>query len=899
MTDGIGAVVPGGVSVVEVVRSLVTAVVSVGPEVIAHDGMILRPPQRRDILISCHSEGAAAGTLSAVVVGRDELLEAVATRLASGGSACLHGEPGIGRTTLLGELARRDGGPILAGGGLASLAWSPYLPILRALRVPLPAGDHTLIATYVAHRVRDGILVLDDLQFADRDTLAVLEALAGRVRVLAAVRDGDPGSALALAAARSGRCEPVSVAALSDDATASLVRAVNPRAGELLIRDVVRVSGGNPWLAQEHARGGGGESTIAQLVDRRLASAPAPAATGAALLALLGRPAPRALVAEEAGALAESGLIEAEGDAVRLRHPVYGERALARAGAEARQELHLRLAAALADPGERARHLAAAGRPAEACAAALAAAEGCPRPVERAHHLGLAAACAQGSAAPALTIRAATALVSVGDAAAAIRLFTRVAVGDDDAPSAELDLVRARAALVIGEPDAAMDATTRALTRAEDGGLVLMLEVERLRAEAARGAVSPQLLTHAVELAEVCRLRGVADARAAAAMAAIALRAEDRRWRDAAERALQRAHVSAEFDVESDAARTLVLGHWLYGDAAAARAIAAEMQERCARRLLRRGELEFACHRLWFDLHADGAVETVARECRALLDGPVPGSLAGRLGSLLGLALADGGAPDAARRLLAELEGRAHADHGRLLSWTRAEVALLNGDPATAQTLAGSCARDPEAAYPVRPLAAVTAAWAARERAAGGDRTVNGEPPSEPFGGTEAELVALAALGRDPGTARDGFASAASRWGSVSRRGGLRCAWAEAESVRLLAQPEAVELLDGVREEMERAGIAAWLPWLNRSLRAAGVRHAAGPSADGHGLTAREREVLALVAAGETTATIARRLGLANSTVETHIESARDKLGGVSRVAAAILAAEPLLGQRV
>lgn len=51
-------------------------------------------------------------------------------------------------------------------------------------------------------------------------------------------------------------------------------------------------------------------------------------------------------------------------------------------------------------------------------------------------------------------------------------------------------------------------------------------------------------------------------------------------------------------------------------------------------------------------------------------------------------------------------------------------------------------------------------------------------------------------------------------------------------------------------------------------------------------LTAREREVLALVAQGLTNARIARRLGLSAATVRTHLEHIRTKLGARTRAQA-------------
>ncbi|HEY4025212.1 MAG TPA: LuxR C-terminal-related transcriptional regulator [Candidatus Dormibacteraeota bacterium] len=56
-----------------------------------------------------------------------------------------------------------------------------------------------------------------------------------------------------------------------------------------------------------------------------------------------------------------------------------------------------------------------------------------------------------------------------------------------------------------------------------------------------------------------------------------------------------------------------------------------------------------------------------------------------------------------------------------------------------------------------------------------------------------------------------------------------------------------------------------------------------GPPVPGPSLTAREREVGRLVAAGLTNTDIAQRLGIGRRTVESHVEHARNRLGLVSR----------------
>jgi DNA-binding CsgD family transcriptional regulator len=56
---------------------------------------------------------------------------------------------------------------------------------------------------------------------------------------------------------------------------------------------------------------------------------------------------------------------------------------------------------------------------------------------------------------------------------------------------------------------------------------------------------------------------------------------------------------------------------------------------------------------------------------------------------------------------------------------------------------------------------------------------------------------------------------------------------------------------------------------------------------EGDPLTARELDVLALVAIGESTPAISRRLGIAQNTIKTHLTSVYRKTGSRNRVQAA------------
>ena len=71
---------------------------------------------------------------------------------------------------------------------------------------------------------------------------------------------------------------------------------------------------------------------------------------------------------------------------------------------------------------------------------------------------------------------------------------------------------------------------------------------------------------------------------------------------------------------------------------------------------------------------------------------------------------------------------------------------------------------------------------------------------------------------------------------------------------------------------------------------ATGIHTHARPSAEGEMLTAREREVLHLVAAGLPNKAIARELGISEHTAKFHVGSLLGKLGAASRTEAVTLA---------
>ncbi|MFC5665292.1 response regulator [Kitasatospora misakiensis] len=114
----------------------------------------------------------------------------------------------------------------------------------------------------------------------------------------------------------------------------------------------------------------------------------------------------------------------------------------------------------------------------------------------------------------------------------------------------------------------------------------------------------------------------------------------------------------------------------------------------------------------------------------------------------------------------------------------------------------------------------------------------------------------------------------------------------------LIKSGEPEELIAGVR------AVADGAAYLSPKVAARVVAHLAATRSGGPadrraaaqrqvaGLTARERDVLTLVAAGLSNGQIARRIGVVEGTVKAHVSSVLARLGVANRAAAAVLAHE-------
>ena len=256
--------------------------------------------------------------------------------LAAPGLVAVAGSAGSGRSTTLRRVIDAYAGRVFSGTGFAALREVPGCVLVQAVRRSLPTHDLALLAEAVRVCVGDGLLVLDDVHWADAATLASLPAISAHCRVVVATRTGHP---------RADSIEPSLRAAA---------------------RDWFTVTPSSVTPSSPAARLGLGE------LDRS-------ARTALAALGLLGRPAPAALLGPGEAALVAAGMAAETGSGLALTSPSVAEMAVRLTPPDERRALHLRLAELVGSDGgptglaasdsasvaalERARHLAAGGEP--------------------------------------------------------------------------------------------------------------------------------------------------------------------------------------------------------------------------------------------------------------------------------------------------------------------------------------------------------------------------------------------------------------------------------------------------------------------------------------------------------------------------------------------------------
>jgi DNA-binding CsgD family transcriptional regulator/polyhydroxyalkanoate synthesis regulator phasin len=352
-------------------------------------------------------------------IGRIEVQNHVSELLASGGSVLLRGPAGIGKSTLLESIVlERPDTLVLRVSAAEVESGLPYLTLvdlfgkvladhgvvlrghLRAaldaalLRTAAPATAQDELAVRLAVlellRALSGrhpvLLVIDDLPWVDEPSAGVLRFVARRlsglpVQMIAAARVTGPNDIVPRADLCPPPCQELTLPPLGADDVADLLRT---RFGDRLSRSaILRVhaaSGGNPLYALELGRAvaeRGEPITLDEplpvpdrlrgLMTARIAALPEQTRASLIVAAAAARPSRELLNRTGAGSLEllspalDAGVASLSSDgALRFSHPLLREMVYADAPLHDRTEAHARLAAAVDDPVERARHLALA-----------------------------------------------------------------------------------------------------------------------------------------------------------------------------------------------------------------------------------------------------------------------------------------------------------------------------------------------------------------------------------------------------------------------------------------------------------------------------------------------------------------------------------------------------------
>jgi DNA-binding CsgD family transcriptional regulator len=823
---------------------------------------------------------------------RDIVTTATAA-LAAPALVVLTGPPGAGRTSALRRLGATFRGPVFAGGGLAMLRGVAGLPLARAVRARLPVHDVALLAEAVRSRVRGGLLLLDDLQWADAATVAALPALAEHCRIAVSLRTPHRLPAEAEQALRAAATEWLPVPPLAPDAATALVRQLAPGAPPAAVADVVRRAGGVPLALTTLGRhlaarrdaadtppdnGSAGAAPAAARPDgdalgyaiaAALADLTRPARTAIAALGLLGRPASPGVLGDGVGELLSAGLAELVDTAVAPVSPYVAEVAAGLLAPEERQALHRRLAE-LVPPREAARHLAAAGDRARAYEVAVAAAEATESSGERADLLLLACGLPDVTVAPEVRSAAGRAALVAGRTGGCLRVLGSEPAPDEGPAAAVL---RGEAMLQAGSAAAAVQAVSAV---PDDVPPDLLGARDRIRLLGLLAA-DPSA---AVKVADgVLAVHGDPPGHPGLRAAVAAVRAATRThgW----EYGLASAAASAGTGGDALAARwsawllveTLAADGRLVEAAQAAQAAA----QACAVDLAYSWQTRFVAAALWCTALRGDDIDEVVRRAGDLTDRTLPAIARGYAVAAASLAEADGGLLASARGRLAGV-GAQPLSTTVVLDWVAREAAWLDGQPdlaaAPAATRAGT-------APLVDGLRRITARWAAYDGADASGSLAGDGPPLEPV---QETLAAWA----DPSR----FDQAAAAWHDLARREEVRCLLAHG----LLEDDAATAVPPLLRAEQlaEEAGLVVLLGRARRALRRHAVRRDVRGRRAGDDLTDRERDVLRLVARGEPTRRIAGQLGISRETVETHIRSGMRKLGARTRTEAAALALEVL-----
>lgn len=793
---------------------------------------------------------------------------------------------GMGKTTVAQAAATAAGVTVARGAAVHFLESHRYLGLTRALHRPPPNGAPSTVAAAVHDRLEGDTLFLDDLHWADADTIDLLPALVAHGRLILATRPGEGRAARVLDALDPvlADVEVIVLEPLSDLSALELVDHRRPGLPIGLARGIVDGADGNPLLLELAALGRDGAA--GNSVSALVLSCSLPARHTLALLGLhhpdVGPTSPGV------DELVTRGMVRLDGQTVRLAGDVLGELALEDLDPPVRRALHVERALASTDPGEAALHWRAGGDLEAAQRSATDGAAAASEPLARARLLSIAAELTVPPQQWEVTRRACQAWLHLGRLDEVERLIA-MAEAAAPCPIDAYDWELMRAQILIGHRRAAeaLDVVDAAFARFAEMPDDYRCWLTGLRAAA--GAFALDLdgaLADAAEAIRIGERAGVSTAPAELIAATIHMYLATPGWEADLTGVFDRTFVD-DPRVAHEAGAGLALGAYLSHDRERGAATCERLIDLAAQEENvgwdRRARAIHACHEA--RLRPDHAL---SGPLGGLLDDPSAGASRSMIGATLAVALIDAGDLDGARRRI-DREARRRPDNPEIL-WARSELGWATSDFELCASAAQKALETGSLVNLGNPEAAVLLCWAAVELG----RPVEDVPMPlavlPAMHGLVLEAEALGSLaGGDHAEAAAGFAAARVLHEPYLRRESVRCAWAEADAWARAGEAEQAEAaLVEARRQAADLGSSSFDARIDRVARHLGLGRPGDGGPKSAVVTPRQREVLLFVRQGLTTQSIAARLHLTPATVESHVRSAMVRTGSRSRLEASL-----------
>ena len=454
-----------------------------------------------------------------LIVGRDAELAAVDAFLTTARTRhamlTLEGEAGIGKTTIWLEALRRAaarGAHVLVtrpSEAEATLSYAALADLFDAVpdatinQLPAPQREAITAALLRAHAPARGIderalcaavlsllrlmaatgsfvVAVDDAHWLDSPSARVLSFAVRRLNaeaigfVVTARVGGAPVPLRFDRAADPRRHQTILVGALS---VAALHALLKRQTGRSLSRPtlvlIARVCGGNPFYALEiaaampdrplHSGHLPVPDSLTALVEARVGQLPAATRRALLVAAALSQPTTDLVDPRALGAAQRAGIVSIDGGRIQFSHPLLASAVYGHTDDSTRRSLHRRLARAITEPEERARHAALGATEPDAAiardvaaAAALARSRGAPGAAAELLDLAVALTPPAETDRAARLVAAASSWFDAGDMARAQATLGQALAGTPDAS------LRARALHLLGQIHARRSSFTEA-----------------------------------------------------------------------------------------------------------------------------------------------------------------------------------------------------------------------------------------------------------------------------------------------------------------------------------------------------------------------------------------------------------------------------------------------------